>query len=89
MTTPSPARTVLAVGAAARSNGTDIAPAVITRVWSQREDGVWLVNATLLPDATSLITWVTSVYLYASEEQARAANGDNDAMTSLYWPARV
>lgn len=86
MQKPSPARIVLAVGAKAQSNGTDTAPAIITRVWSEKDD-VWLVNATVLPDATDPVV-ATSVYLYADEEAARGSL-QNEYTTALYWPPRV
>ena len=85
---PSVGRMVTAVGAAALSNGAVDAPAVITRVWSQREDGAWLVNATVFPDATTLIRVVTSVYLFDDADAAVSAC-DNDATTALHWPERV
>jgi hypothetical protein len=85
---PSVGRIVTAVGAAALSNGAVDAPAVITRVFSQREDGSWCVNATVFPDATTLIRNVTSVALFDDAEVAMAACG-NDSMTALHWPTRV
>ncbi len=38
---PSLARMVLVVGGPANSNGADVAPAVVTRVWSEHPDGGW------------------------------------------------
>ena len=83
---PTQGRIVTAKGGRAVSNGCDTAPAVITRVWSQRENGAWLVNVTLFPDATDPRT-VTSVYLY--ETEADIPEGLHQSTTSLYWPARV
>lgn len=85
---PSVAQTVLAVGAFARSNGTDVAPAIITRVWGEREDGNWTLNVKVLPDAGG-VNNATSVTLYADEESAREAIGDNQHATACFWPARV
>lgn len=75
-------RMVVAVGAAARSNGTDVAPAVITRVW-----GETMVNATVFPDAAG-VQAVTSVRLFADETEARGSL-QNESMTALYWPTRT
>ena len=81
-------RIVLAVGLAAVSNGTDVAPAVITRVWSDNEEaGTSMVNATVFPDNSTLIRTVSSVTLYADEETARASVSESS--TALFWPARV
>lgn len=86
---PSPGRIVTAVGMAARSNGVDTAPALITRIWSQREsDGAWMVNATIFRDNASP-NYVTSAYLVYDEPGARALIGDNETMTALHWPVRV
>ncbi len=87
MQTPSPARTVLAVGGKAKSNGAEVAPAVITRVWSQRDETSWLVNATLLPDCGAPVV-VTSVYLFEDEQAARDSL-QHETATALYWPPRV
>lgn len=81
-------RVVIAVGFKARSNGADVAPAMITRVWSQREDGAWLVNAKIFRDNGSEQD-VTSVYLFDDEATARGNNESHETMTSLHWPARV
>lgn len=86
--TPTIGRIVTAVGLLARSNGTDECPAMITRVWSQREDGAWLVNATLFRDAASE-NYATSVYLFFDGEAARTVLAENEHATALHWPARV
>jgi hypothetical protein len=80
-------RVVLAVGGKAASNGSDTCPAIITRVW-QENDGVWLTNARLLPDASNESPAVTSVYLYDDEQTARDSR-QHEAMVALYWPPRV
>lgn len=71
MRTPRLADVVLVVGAPARANGVDHAPAVITRVWGEHPDGGWTVNLTVFPDAR-LPGPATSVRLVGSEEEARA-----------------
>jgi hypothetical protein len=86
--TPTVGRIVLAVGFKAQANGTDVAPAIITRVWSQRDDGAWCVNAKLFRDASSCED-VTSAYLFDDEEAARSNNESHETTTSLHWPARV
>lgn len=85
---PSIGRIVTAVGFKARSNGTDEAPAMITRVWGQREDGVWTVNATLFPDNKDP-QLITSVLLYPSPDAARETYAANEQTTALHWPERV
>lgn len=87
---PSVGRMVIAVGFKARSNGTDVAPAIITRVWSQRDDDAWCVNVKLLLDAGG-IEDATSAYLFADEPAARASidGKGREYMTALHWPERV
>jgi hypothetical protein len=84
---PSLGRIVLAVGTQATSNGTDVAPALITRVWGENPDGSWTVNMTVFPDAGSPVN-ATSVKVFADEEAARAALPFPTA-TAAYWPPRV
>lgn len=86
MQKPSLGRVVLAVGGKAVANGTDTAPATITRVWSEK-DGVHLVNATVQPDCAEQ-RFASSAYLYETEEAARATLSHPE-MTALYWPPRV
>lgn len=83
---PSKGCIVLAVGAAATSNGSDEAPAIITRVWNE-VDGRWCVNATVFPDYAQP-KLITSAYLHNDEEKAREALR-HESMTALYWPPRV
>lgn len=80
-------RMVVAVGFRAQANGTDMAPAVINRVWSEDENGVATVNATLFQDCGSA-QCISSAKLYQTEEEARASL-QHDTMTALFWPARV
>lgn len=88
MQTPSLGRVVLAVGGKACANGSDTAPAVITRVWSPDEERQrWCVNVTVLPDCADPIQ-APSSYLYADEESARASLS-HESMTALFWPPRV
>lgn len=86
MTRPTQGRWVIAVGGKAVSNGTDTAPAVITRVWSEQEDRS-LVNATVQPDCAEQ-RFASSAYLFENEEAARASL-THPEQTALYWPPRV
>lgn len=61
------------------NNGSDTAHANITRVWN---DGMVNIRVTL--DAFSCPTWMTSVKLFDTEDEA-VANGSH----SCYWPPRV
>lgn len=84
MQKPSVGRIVHAV-LPSQVNGTDLAPAVITRVWSEREDGSWTVNLSVLPDATAAVYVMTSARLCEDEETARASG---QAFTA-FWPPRA
>jgi hypothetical protein len=87
MQKPSVARIVLAVGGYARSNNSDVAPAVITRVFGEHPDGGYTVNMTVLPDCGAPIP-ATSVRLVDDEGAARALLA-HDMSTAAYWPPRV
>lgn len=84
---PSAGRIVLAVGSAAKSNGTDVAPALITRTWGENSDGSWTVNMTVFPDCAEPRV-VTSVKLFADEDAARG-NLPHAESLAAYWPPRV
>jgi hypothetical protein len=86
--TPSIGRIVTVVGFEARSNGTDIAPAIITRIWDERPDGAWTVNLRVFPDA-GIERNATSILLWPDEDTARAAISEYETMTAAHWPARV
>jgi hypothetical protein len=81
MAAPSIGRIVVAVGAAARYNGADVAPAIITRVWSDE-----CVNVTVFRDAGAPYT-ATSVRLFADEAEARGSLQHKTA-SAAFWPAR-
>jgi hypothetical protein len=76
--TPTLGRVVLARVDKTLNNGADVAPAVITRVWSDA-----MVNLRVLCDGSSVL-WQTSVNLYATAEDVPA-----DATQAAYWPPRV
>lgn len=84
MTTPTVGRVVIVVGALVTSNAADVAPALITRVWSS-QDGAPCVNVTAFPDA-GIPKPLTSVYLYDTDDEARKAAG---SYVAAYWPPRV
>jgi hypothetical protein len=85
---PSLCRMVLVLGPPAESNGASVAPAVITRVFSEHPDGGWTVNVTVFPDAAPPRP-ATSVRLVDDEDQARALLSTAAYTTAAYWPARV
>lgn len=84
MQKPSLARMVIAGVLPTANNGSDVCPAVVTRVWSERPDGSWLVNIKLLNDGPSN-EWRTSIYLFETEAEARA----HGITVSCFWPPRV
>lgn len=85
MPKPTVGRSVLVLGGPAVSNGTDVAPGVITRVWSDE-----MVNVTIHPDYSNQPRCCSSVRLYPNEAAAREAHDSapNGAGTTpyAYWP---
>lgn len=74
---------VAAVGFRATMNGSDTAPALVTRVWGgPAEDGSVTVNATVFPDTGSAVS-ITSAKVWPDEEAARASL-QHETMTALY-----
>lgn len=67
------------------TNGAEIAPAIITRVWSETAEKA-IVNYRILLDGRDTV-WVTSADLYADEQAARAANAPSER--AAFWPPRV
>lgn len=72
------------------NNGSDVAPAVITRVWSEA-----CVNVRVFADSGD-VPWQTSVSLHADRAAADAAvapvremHGDNAIVRAAWWPERV
>ena len=91
---PSQGRMVIAKGGAARSNGSETAPALITNVFAQ-PDGGYLCNVTIFPDAAQPVVR-TSVRLYHDETAVDAAVAAmhtsetwHESMTVLYWLPQV
>jgi hypothetical protein len=84
-------RIVLVAGAGAQNNGATRAPAIVTRVWGEpNEGGKQMVNLTLFPDAAPPMPQ-GSVWLYASEQAAMdAVSGVTSIdLFAAYWPERV
>lgn len=90
---PSVGRIVLATVHPTTNNGTDIAPAVITRVWG---DG--LVNVQIFRDGASGSHPATSIGLYPNRKELDAAKARRDTeqphladttFTAAYWPPRT
>lgn len=82
---PSIGRTIIVRSNAARSNGTNIAPAVITRVHCSDGRGAVLVNTTAFPDCAVPVV-VSSVPLFATQADADHAVGPDGC--AAWWPPR-
>lgn len=64
---------VLALVDRAINNGSDIAPGVLTRVWSgPNAEQAYLVNAKAFLDSAAADQLLQSVWLYPDEDRARA-----------------
>lgn len=74
---PSLGRIVLVPVDPTTNNGADVAPGIITRVWSAT-----CVNVRVLLDAGANPTWKTSLALFDTADEAKVGH-------SCYWPPRV
>lgn len=90
---PSIGRIVIVLGGPAVTNGTNIAPAIITRTWSDRdtrEDDPdakpILINATAFPDLAGA-QHLGSIRLFDTKEQAEKAY-EHGGPAVAYWPPR-
>lgn len=84
-TTPAAGRIVHVLADPNQNNGADVAPAIITRVWS--ED---MVNVRVLGDNAGPPEWKTSIKVYETREEAAASNTAAGAVPyAAFWPPRV
>lgn len=74
---PSVGRIVHAIVDPAMNNGSDVAPAIVTRVWSDT-----LVNVKVILDSAGADLCQTSVALF----EERPAN---EVKRAVFWPPRV
>lgn len=84
--TPAICRMVQVLVDPALNNGSDVAPAVIARVWGEAADGSHTVNLRVLYDGPA-VDWKTSASLYPDEAAARASG--KTAGFAAFWPPRV
>ena len=92
MTTPTIGRIVHVLVNPAVNNGTDVAPAMITRVFGSGPSGQPVVNLRVWRDQQPAdYDWATSRYLWADEGAARLAQGDavlSHVGLHAFWPSR-
>lgn len=86
-------RVIIVKGRVVTSNGSDLAPALITRVWSGEDtrNQPVMVNCTAQPDLAGN-QHIGSVMLYDTEEEAlaaRAIQAEPGNTPVAYWPPRV
>lgn len=86
MQKPSIGRIVVALVPPELNNGSDEAPAVITRVWSEHPAGGWVVNLRILCDSDNTV-WKTSVRL--ADERPDVVKRNVGAPLVAWWPPRV
>lgn len=88
-------RIIIVLGGPSATNGTDRAPAIITRVWPQGDDqnidpsnGPCMVNATAFCDLASPQVY-GSIFLFDTEDAARASIKNTAGVPVAFWPERV
>ena len=86
---PSIGCVVIVRAAPALNNGATQAPAVITRVWSQQDNGAWTVNVRILLDASDATPAKTSISLFPDQAAADAAVPTLTDTHVAWWPPRV
>ena len=88
MPRPTLGRTVTVYGLS--SNGALEHPAVITRVWSDRDTagGPVAVNLTIFPDFADPV-YRSSVMLYETDQEARASCHGIQGAIAAYWPQQA
>lgn len=72
---------VLAFCDPAANNGSDVCPAIVTRVLNDT-----MINLRLVPDSDAPMRSAPSVHLYTDEETARAANDGKSFASGAFWP---
>lgn len=77
MSKPSIGRIVHVIADRAKNNGSDVAAAVITRVWNDT-----MINVKVLTDGDKDY-WQTSINLYDERPQ------DDSIVRAAWWPPRV
>lgn len=89
--TPSIGRIVHVIVNPEDNNGSDVAPAVIVRVWSEQS-----VNVRVLLDGNETPWWRTSIPLYESREALEAGHaqmvisgGERPPLSGAFWPPRT
>lgn len=82
MQKPSPGRIVIAAVDPSMNNGSDEAPAIITRVWDEHPNGGWVVNLRVFVDTLATPLSLTSVRLFD-------APGSTIRPGAAWWPPRV
>jgi hypothetical protein len=76
------------------SNGAEIAPAIITRVWDVgTDDRLPYVNIRAMLDSDTPPWWKTSIRIYPDEQAARDAtqgvSHPAGGIHAAFWPPRV
>lgn len=85
MQVPTIGRVILVRMDQKENNGADVAPAIITRVWSECADSSWTINAKILADHEMNI-WRTSLSLFS--DQATADRERPNGVHVGWWPPR-
>lgn len=68
-----------------QNNGSDVAPALITRVWENE-----LVNVRVLLDGPDVL-WLTSIKLFGerpAEDDETVGRDTNGVQRAAFWPSR-
>lgn len=89
---PAVGKIVHAIVDPAENNGSDIAPAIITRLWSPLEagadssgEGAWCVSYRILYDGDQ-VGWASSAYLFTDEQTARSRTTTTQR---AFWPVGI
>lgn len=80
---PTIGRIVIVRMAPGFNNGSTEAPAMVSRVFGESEDGSWTVNVRVFADSGD-VPWQTSVKLWPTE-----ADVPEGAVRAAWWPPRI